>query len=51
VRLANGKTVQFHILQREPDLVLLRGDENMQYHLPGGVGNRLLEPLGQAGAS
>ena len=48
VRLASGKTVPFQILQREPDLVLLRGDENMQYHFPGGMGKRLLEPLGQA---
>lgn len=50
VRLANGKIVPFQILQREPDLVLLRSDENMQYHFPGGVGKRLLEPLTQAEA-
>lgn len=50
VRLANGKNVPFQILQREPDLILLRGDENMQYHFPGGIGKRLLEPLAQAEA-
>jgi hypothetical protein len=47
VRLSNGKTVPFQILQREPELVLLRGDENMQYHFPNAIGKRLLEPPGQ----
>ena len=50
VRLSNGKTVPFQILQREPELVLLRGDENMQYHFPSAIGKRLLQPLDQAKA-
>lgn len=44
VHLANGKTIPFKILQREPELILLRTDENMQFHFPQDIGARLLNP-------
>ncbi len=42
LHLRGGKTLSGKILQREPELVLLREDENLQYHFPAGVGKRLL---------
>lgn len=44
IHLASGKTIQIKILTREPELVLLRTDENIQYHFPQAVGKRLLLP-------
>lgn len=44
VRLANGAALSLAILQREPELVLLRADEKLQYHFPLEAGKRLLNP-------
>ncbi|MFM8331012.1 MAG: DUF4340 domain-containing protein [Candidatus Methylumidiphilus sp.] len=40
--LANGQTVDFTILQREPDLLLLRPDWKLEYLVVGEAGKRLL---------
>jgi hypothetical protein len=44
LRLGNGKLVNCKILRREPELVLLREDEKLQYHFPAEIGKRLLNP-------
>lgn len=44
VKLKNGKTVALTIVQREPELVLRREDEGLQYHFSAAVGKRLLTP-------
>ncbi len=44
LRLVNGKLIPCKILRREPELVLLREDEKLQYHFPTGIGKRLLQP-------
>ena len=44
IRLANGKTILMHTLQQQPELILLRTDENLQYHFPPEVAKRLLFP-------
>lgn len=44
LRLGNGQLVNCKILRREPELVLLREDEKLQYHFPAGVGKHLLNP-------
>jgi len=46
VKLADGRTIAIGVLQREPELVLLRGDEGVQYHFFAGTAKRLLEPPG-----
>lgn len=42
LRLGDGKLISCKILRREPDLVLLREDEKLQYHFPAEIGKRLL---------
>ncbi len=42
VKLKGGKTVRLRIVQREPELVLLREDEGLQYHFSEAAGKRLL---------
>jgi hypothetical protein len=42
VGFANGGALALGILAREPDLVLARADEHLQYHFPGEAGRRLL---------
>jgi hypothetical protein len=44
VKLKNGKDVRLTIVQREPELVLRRDDEGLQYHFSAAVGKRLLTP-------
>lgn len=44
VTLKSGKTLAFRIVQREPQLVLLREDEGMQYQFSKEAGNKLLDP-------
>ncbi|MDO9064618.1 MAG: DUF4340 domain-containing protein [Sulfuricella sp.] len=44
LRLGDGKLISCKILRREPDLVLLREDEKLQYHFPAEIGKRLLSP-------
>lgn len=51
VKLRDGKTVAFEILAREPDVRLLRADENIVYQLGKEAGRRLLDPWLVAGQS
>jgi hypothetical protein len=44
VRLQDGRTITFGILQREPELVLLRLDEAIQFHFVPDTGKRLMSP-------
>lgn len=44
VRLKDGRTVTLGILQREPELVLLRIDEGIEYHFIADTAKRLLLP-------
>lgn len=46
VYLKNGKKLTLGILQREPELVLLRTDEKLQYYFVATVAKRLLLPPG-----
>lgn len=41
LRLGDGKLIPCKILRREPELVLLREDEKLQYHFPAGIGKQL----------
>jgi hypothetical protein len=42
--LGDGKLIPCKILRREPELVMLREDEKLQYHFPSEIGKRLLRP-------
>lgn len=44
LRFKNGKSVQFQVLQQQPEFVLLRKDENIQFHFPQDTAKRLLAP-------
>jgi hypothetical protein len=44
IGLKDGRTVPLAILQREPELVLLRLDEGIAYHFFADTGRRLLSP-------
>ncbi|HYN27973.1 MAG TPA: DUF4340 domain-containing protein [Burkholderiales bacterium] len=44
VQFKGGKKVTMEILQKKPEFLLVRGDENMQYRFGGEVGRRLLDP-------
>jgi hypothetical protein len=44
VGFSNGGKVTMQILRRQPEFVLLRTDENMQYRFGVEVGRRLLDP-------
>jgi hypothetical protein len=44
LRLGDGKLIPCKILRREPELVMLREDEKLQYHFPAEIGKRLLRP-------
>jgi uncharacterized protein DUF4340 len=46
VGLKDGRTITLAILQREPELVLLRRDEGIEYHFFGDSGKRLITPPG-----
>jgi hypothetical protein len=46
VRLKDGRTITFAILQRAPELVLLRRDEGIEYHFFGDSGKKLIAPPG-----
>ncbi|MCX8049365.1 MAG: DUF4340 domain-containing protein [Methylohalobius sp.] len=56
IRLSvEGKVLEFIVLQREPELVLLRPEQKLSYHFYGSIGQRLLTPTlpspSDAGAS
>jgi hypothetical protein len=44
VRLKNGRNLTLGVLARQPELVLVRTDEKMQYHLRGDAAKRLFSP-------
>lgn len=44
VRLADGRTLRLGVRQREPELVLVRADENLSFHFSGEMARRLLSP-------
>jgi len=44
VRLKSGGTLSLHVLAREPQLVILREDENLQFAFPPETAARLLSP-------
>lgn len=44
LRLRDGKILSCKILRYEPELVLLREDEKLQYHFPADIGKHLLRP-------
>lgn len=46
VTVADGRTLALAIVQREPELVLLRTDEGIQYHFFADTAKRLLTPPG-----
>jgi hypothetical protein len=44
VQFKGGKKVTMEILQKQPEFLLVRSDENMQYRFGTEVGRRLLDP-------
>lgn len=49
IRIAiDDKTLEFIILQREPELILLRPEQKLRYHFYGAIGQRLLTPKRQS---
>jgi hypothetical protein len=48
--LTDGKSIPVALLQKEPELVLLRLDERIAYHFPAESSKRLIEPPGSGGA-
>ena len=52
VKLSDGKTLDFSVVSKEPELVLVRPDEKLEFHFSGEMSKRLLQPLSvkEAGA-
>jgi hypothetical protein len=50
LQLKDGRAVALGILAREPELVLARPDEQLQYHFRAAIAQRLLAPPGAAQA-
>ncbi len=44
LQFQNSKSVQFQVLQLKPEFILLRTDENIQFHFPQDTAKRLLTP-------
>lgn len=44
IQLQNGGSITFRVLSRQPDVELLRVEENMRYRLGTDAGGRLLDP-------
>ena len=44
IQLGNGKSATFRVLSRQPNVELLRVEENMLYRLGADAGGRLLDP-------
>jgi hypothetical protein len=51
IKLADGKTLTFLVIRKEPELVLQRPDENLEFHFSGEMSKRLLQPLSVKDAS
>ncbi|BCX82297.1 hypothetical protein MIT9_P1883 [Methylomarinovum caldicuralii] len=45
----DGREIRFLVLQREPELILLRPERKLRYHFYGQSGRRLLQPPQAAG--
>lgn len=48
ISLTKGKPLDIAVMAREPDVVLRREDEGLDYRFPRDVGERLLNPAAQA---
>lgn len=48
IMLDNGGSVLLQVLQKQPQLILLRDDEMIAYRFPGDVAKRLLDPFAAA---
>ncbi len=48
VKLANGRTLPFEVLRREPEWAIRRVDEGLSFHFPTEQAKRLLRPLALA---
>ncbi|MGZ5681811.1 MAG: hypothetical protein ACXWI6_23870 [Burkholderiales bacterium] len=46
VALKDGRMISLGVLQREPELVLIRRDETIEYHFFADNGKKLLAPPG-----
>jgi hypothetical protein len=44
VRLADGRTLRLGVLQKQPELILVRPDEKLQFYFSGEMAKRLLTP-------
>jgi hypothetical protein len=44
VKLADGKTIAFVVVRREPELILARPDEKLRFQFSGEMTRRLLDP-------
>jgi len=44
VKLADGKSVVFMVVRKEPELILARPDEKLQFQFSGEMSRRLLQP-------
>jgi len=44
VRLADGRTLKLGVMQRQPELILVRPDEKLQFYFSGEMAKRLLTP-------
>ena len=40
----DGREIRFLVLQRQPELILLRPEQKLRYHFYGQIGRRLLQP-------
>jgi hypothetical protein len=50
IELRDARKIEFAVVARTPDLVLLRQDEKLQYHLPASLGELLLASPSAAAA-
>jgi hypothetical protein len=50
IGLKSGASVTLGITRREPEVVIARHDEKLQYHFSAASASRLLAPPGQAAA-
>jgi hypothetical protein len=44
VQLADGRMLRLAVLQKEPELILVRPDEKLQFHFSGELAKRLMNP-------
>jgi hypothetical protein len=44
VRLSDGRTLKLQVLQKQPELILVRPDEKLQFYFSGEVAKRLMTP-------